>query len=210
MQGETTLIRPETGMSEVLPPILHTARLQLRPLADGDGPALFTIFSDPAVVRYWSRSAWTDMAQADEMLAAAAAGYADGSGLRYGIVLRVSGELVGVASLFAFDRSNRRCDLGYVLASRHWGNGYATEALAPVLDHAFGALGMNRIEADIDPRNAGSRQVLEKLAFQREGYMPERWIVHGETADTEFYGLLKRYWDDRDGAVRRPARPVNP
>lgn len=188
-------------MPEALPPVLHTARLSLRPLAGGDGPALFAIFSAPEVVRYWSRSAWTDMAQAEDMLTAAAAGYADASSLRYGIVLTASNELVGVASLFAFDRNNRRCDLGYVLGSRHWGRGYATEALVPVLDHAFGALDMNRIEADIDPRNTGSRQVLEKLAFRREGFMPERWIVHGETADTEFYGLLKRYWGER-AAIR--------
>jgi ribosomal-protein-alanine N-acetyltransferase len=66
-----------------------------------------------------------------------------------------------------------------------------------VLDHAFGALGMNRIEADIDPRNIASGRVLEKLAFRREGTMPERWFVNGETADTAFYGLIKRYWDER-------------
>lgn len=197
-------------MPEPLPPILHTARLTLRPLAEGDGPALFAVFSDPAVVRYWSRSAWTDMAQADEMLAAAAAGYADGSGLRFGIVVTATNELVGVASLFAFDRDNRRCDLGYVLGSRHWGQGYASEALAPVLDYAFDTLGMNRIEADIDPRNIASQRVLEKLAFRREGYMPERWIVHGETADTAFYGLLRRYWEERPGSVHRLALPVSP
>jgi hypothetical protein len=33
--------------------------------------------------------------------------------------------------------------------------------------------------------------------FTQEGFMPERWIVHGEKADTAFYGLLKRYWDER-------------
>jgi len=184
-------------MPEPLPPILHTERLTLRPIAAGDGPALFAIFSDPEVVRYWSRGAWTDMAQAEEMIAAAARDYADGGGLRYGIVATASGELVGVASLFAFNRDNRRCDIGYVLASRHWGQGYVSEALVPVLDHAFDALGMNRIEADIDPRNAASGRVLEKLAFRREGYMPERWFVNGETADTAFYGLIKRYWDER-------------
>jgi RimJ/RimL family protein N-acetyltransferase len=184
-------------MPESMPPILTTDRLTLRPLATDDGPALFAIFSDPEVVRYWSRSAWTDMAQADDMLAAAQRDYADGSSLRYGIVVTATNELVGVASLFAFNRDNRRCELGYVLGSRHWGRGYASEALVPVLEHAFGALGMNRIEADIDPQNIASSRVLEKLAFRREGYMPERWFVHGETADTAFYGLLKRYWDAR-------------
>jgi RimJ/RimL family protein N-acetyltransferase len=37
--------------------------------------------------------------------------------------------------------------------------------------------------------------VLEKLGFRKEGFMPERWIVHGKTADTVNYGLLRRYWD---------------
>lgn len=184
-------------MPEPMPPILTTERLTLRPLLEGDGAALFAIFSDPEVVRYWSRSAWTDMVQADEMLAAAMRDYADGSGLRYGIVVTATNELVGVASLFAFSRDNRRCETGYVLGSRHWGRGYASEALVAVLEHAFGALGMNRIEADVDPQNIASRRVLEKLAFRLEGTMPERWIVHGEKADTAFYGLLKSYWDDR-------------
>ena len=183
-------------MPESMPPILTSGRLTLRPLAAGDEAALFAIFSDPAVVRYWSRSAWTDMAQADEMLAAALCDYADGSGLRYGIVVTATGELIGVASLFALNRDNRRCELGYVLGSRHWGRGYASEALVPVLEHAFGALDMNRIEADIDPQNLASGRVLEKLGFRLEGFMPERWIVHGEKADTAFYGLLKRYWDE--------------
>lgn len=191
-------------MPEPLPPILHTARLTLRPLGEGDAPALYTIFSDHEVVRYWSRSAWTDMAQAEAMLAAAADDYAAGSGLRYGIVVSATGELVGVASLFALNRDNRRCELGYVLGSRHWGLGYASEALVPVLDHAFGALDMNRIEADIDPLNTASQRVLEKLAFRREGYMPERWFVHGEPADTAFYGLIRRYWDERGASRSSP------
>jgi ribosomal-protein-alanine N-acetyltransferase len=106
-------------MPEPLPPLLHTERLTLRPIAAGDGPALFAIFSDPEVVRYWSRGVWTEMAQAEEMIATAARDYADDSGLRYGIVITATGELVGVASLFAFNRDNRRCDIGYVLGSRH-------------------------------------------------------------------------------------------
>lgn len=184
-------------MPESMPPVLTTGRLTLRPLAADDEAALFAIFSDPEVVRYWSRSAWTDMAQADEMLAAALRDYADGSGLRYGIVVSATAELIGVASLFAFNRDNRRCELGYVLGSRHWRRGYVSKALVPVLEHAFGALEMNRIEADIDPQNLASGRVLEKLGFRQEGFMPERWIVHGEFADTAFYGLLKRYWDER-------------
>ena len=61
---------------------------------------------------------------------------------------------------------NRRCEIGYALASRHWGEGYATEALRAAIRHGFDALNLNRIEADIDPRNIGSARVLEKLGFR--------------------------------------------
>ncbi|QNA88112.1 GNAT family N-acetyltransferase [Massilia sp. Dwa41.01b] len=182
-------------MSETLPPLLHSERLTLRPLGAGDAPALFAIFSDPAVVRYWSRGAWTDMAQAEEMLVAASQGYADGSALRFGIVLTRTDELVGTASLFGVNRDNRRCEIGYALGSSFWGQGIVSEALPALVEHAFEGLGMNRIEADIDPRNIASGRVLEKLGFRQEGYMPERWIVAGETTDTAFYGLLKRGWE---------------
>jgi len=63
-----------------------------------------------------------------------------------------------------------------------------------LLGHGFAALDLNRIEADVDPRNEASARVLEKLGFRQEGYMPERWIVQGEPADTVYYGLLRRHW----------------
>jgi RimJ/RimL family protein N-acetyltransferase len=84
-----------------------------------------------------------------------------------------------------------------VLGSAHWGCGYAAEALDAVLGYGFRELGLNRVEADIDPRNAASARVLERVGFCKEGFMPERWIVNGEAADTAFYGLLKRQWDAR-------------
>jgi len=184
-------------MPVLTPTVLTTERLLLRWMDERDTDAHFAVFSDPEVTRYWSASPWTDRAQAAQGIADTMANYADGSGLRFGIVLRTSGELIGNTSLHHFFEQNRRCEIGYALGSRHWGKGYAYEALHALLDHGFQALGLNRIEADIDPRNAASGRVLEKLGFQKEGYMPERWIVHGEPADTVNYGLLRRYWDAR-------------
>jgi RimJ/RimL family protein N-acetyltransferase len=179
------------------PTVLTTARLKLRWLDERDAPAQFAIFSDPQVTRYWSGATWTSMSQADDWIASALEAYRNGSGLRFGIELAERGELIGNASLFSFSEQNRRCELGYVLGSAHWGRGYVTEALTALLDYGFTELDLNRVEADIDPRNSASRRVLERLGFCKEGYMPERWIVNGEIADTAYYGLLKRYWDER-------------
>jgi len=184
-------------MSTSLPPILRTPRLVLRPFERSDSPDLLRVFADADVVRYWSSGAWTDIAQAEAMIADAHQSYLDGGLYRYAIALADTNRLIGICNLRGHFEQNRRCELGYALGRAHWGQGYAGEALEALLDHAFHALDINRIEADIDPRNEASARLLEKLGFRREGYMPERWIVHGEKADTAFYGLLRRYWDER-------------
>jgi RimJ/RimL family protein N-acetyltransferase len=184
-------------MPDTLPPVLTTPRLRLRPFKDGDAASLFSIFSDDEVVRFWSVGAWTDIGQAEKMIEEARLAYREGGLSRYAIVLAESDELIGICNLRGFFEQNRRCELGYALGSAYWGRGYAFEALEALLGHAFSRLDMNRIEADIDPRNDASARLLARLGFRQEGYMPERWIVHGEKADTAFYGLLRRYWDER-------------
>jgi RimJ/RimL family protein N-acetyltransferase len=53
---------------------------------------------------------------------------------------------------------------------------------------------LNRIEADIDPRNVASARSLERLGFSKEGHLRQRWIVNGEVSDSAFYGLLLSDW----------------
>ena len=81
-----------------------------------------------------------------------------------------------------------------MLAQRAWGLGYMHEALSALLDHGFSAWNLNRVEADIDPRNQASARALERLGFRREGLLRERWIVAGEVSDTAYYGLLRSDW----------------
>jgi ribosomal-protein-alanine N-acetyltransferase len=182
-------------MPTLNPVELFTPRLTLRWMIERDIDAHYAVFSDPEVARDWSSGPWTALDQSRDHIAATQAAYADGSGLRLGIELRATGELIGNASLHRFVDASRRCELGYALARAHWGAGYVSEALRALLGHGFAALGLNRIEADVDPRNAASARVLEKLGFRQEGYLPERWIVQGEPADTVYYGLLRAYWN---------------
>lgn len=176
------------------PTPLHTPRLTLRQFTAADAPAMYTIFSDAEVTRYWSTPPWTDMAQAEQAVQESIDSYAGAENLRLAIALRDSGEMIGTISLYRIHASNRRGDIGYALARAHWQRGYLSEAMEAFIAHAFDALDLNRIEADIDPRNVASAKLLEKMAFVREGYMRERWIVNGEVCDTAFYGLLRREW----------------
>lgn len=184
-------------MAAIEPVVLATERLLLRPLQAGDATALFAIFSHPEVMRFWSFVAWTGMEQADDYIANAAEGMASGACLRLGITLAGSGELIGQAALYKFDQGNRRCDVGYALGRAHWGSGYLAEAMEALLGHGFDALNLNRVEADIDPRNGASAKALERMGFRVEGLLRERWIIADEVSDTTFYGLLRSDWNAR-------------
>jgi len=172
---------------------LHTDRLLLRPLRETDAEALFAIFSDARVMRYWSTPAWTSHEPAREMIASDLA-QTTTDHLHLGVELTASGLLLGTCSLFGINHTCRRAEVGYGLGSFAWGQGYMHEALVALLDFGFGELDLNRIEADIDPRNSASARTLERLGFTKEGYLRERWIVGGEVSDTALYGLLRREW----------------
>jgi ribosomal-protein-alanine N-acetyltransferase len=176
------------------PPRLHGSRVRLRAPRADDADALFALFSDPAVMRYWSRPPMTERAEAEAQLARWADGFASRGGISWAITLGDADEAVGSCSLFRLDPDHRRAEIGYALRADQWGRGVAREAAALALDWAFGTLGLHRVEADIDPRNAASRGLLLRLGFVSEGLLRERYFVAGEVTDTELFGLLSRDW----------------
>ena len=184
-------------MSAFLQTTLATPRLRLRWIAPGDDAALFTIFSDPVAMRYWSTAPWREMAQAESSIRQALTGYQSGDSVRFGLTLAATGELVGTCTLIDFDHGSRRAQIGYALARAYWGRGLMHEALTATVSYAFDDLNLRRLEADIDPRNTASARALERLGFLKEGLLRERWVVDGELSDSALYGLLAGEWRRR-------------
>jgi [ribosomal protein S5]-alanine N-acetyltransferase len=173
------------------PVTLTTPRLNLRPLREDDAQALFTIWSDAEAMRYFSLAAMKHLDEARNRIVSKLRTAVDGESLICVIELQGTGEVLGDCALFHADEQCRRAEIGFSLLRRHWGNGYMSEATSALVEHAFGALRLRRIEADIDPRNAASARVLERLGFVREGLLRERWLVNGEVSDSALYGLLE-------------------
>ncbi len=175
-------------------PTIGAKRLSLRLISATDVDDLFAIFSDPEVMRYWSTPPLADREAADKLLAEIHEGFEHESMLKWGIAVLENDKLIGTTTLYNLDFSNRRCELGYALGRAYWGQGYMQEALDATLGFAFDTLDMRRIEADVDPRNIASVRALERMGFQREGFLRERWQVDGEIQDALFYGLLRGQW----------------
>ena len=172
---------------------IRTARLELRPLRHADVVSLFAIHSDPDAMRFWDAPVWKNDERGHAMVARDHASTTKDY-LRLGIELAGRGQLLGTCALWRIDAQSRRAEIGYILGSPGWGQGYMHEALSALLDYAFTELDLNRIEADTDARNERSTRLLGRLGFAKEGLFRERCIVEGEISDSAMYGLLRREW----------------
>jgi len=178
-------------------PTLAGTRLSLRQLADDDAKALFEVFSDPRVMRYWSRGPFTDEQEARALLADIERGWRQDSFYQWGVVPAGTDCVIGTATLFRIERDHGRAELGFALGSAWWGRGFGGATVSLLIEHAFGSLGLSRLEADVDPRNGPSLQLLERFGFRREGLLRERYRVAGEVQDSILLGLLAKDWRGR-------------
>lgn len=178
-------------------PVLDGVRVRLRPLRDNDVPALFAIFGDADAMRYWGSPALADINGARDLLEDIRRHFAAKTLFQWGVARRADDAVIGTTTIFQLDDVNRRGEIGFAIERGQWGQGYASDAVTTLLRFAFEQLGLNRIEADPDPANIASIKVLTKQGFVREGLLRERYLVHGEVQDAEYYGLLRREWTPR-------------
>lgn len=187
-------------MRRSLRPVIETERLILRLLAKADLPALFEVNGDPKVFRYSPRSHWKTPADGRKWYGRVMGLRRSGVSMQFVIVLRETRRPIGTLAVFHFDDSVGSAEIGYVLGRAHWNKGLMTEALRGFVGLAFGALGLKRLEAELDPRNAASSKVLARAGFIREGLKRRNYFCKGEVTDTGYYGLLST--DPRPGNRR--------
>lgn len=185
---------PTFDWGEALP-VLEGVRVRLRPLGDADVPALFAIFGDVEAMRYWGTPALADLDGARDLLEDIRRHFAAKTLFQWGVARRDDDAVIGTTTIFQLDHVNRRGEIGFAIDRAQWGQGYASDAVTTLIRFAFEQLELHRIEADPDPNNAASIKVLRKQGFVREGLLRERYLVHGEVQDAEYYGLLRREWE---------------
>jgi RimJ/RimL family protein N-acetyltransferase len=189
--------QPRSGLHPSYP--VRTGRLLLRPLAPADTDALLAYRSRPEVCRYlpfepmtrevigqrmasqWARTELTD----------------EGQALTLGIELPATGQLVGDVVLFWHSREHAGGELGYVLHPDFGGHGYATEAANAVLRLGFEELGLHRIIARIDERNAASTRLARRLGMRQEARLVLNEWFKGEWSTELDFATLAEEWHAR-------------
>lgn len=117
-----------------------------------------------------------------------------GEWFQFAVVLRATGQLIGDCAAMPHAEDPRQCDIGFTIAPRYQGHGYATEAAGTLVSYLFAARGKHRIAATCDARNTASAAVLERLGMRREGHLRQSTWAKGEWTDDLLYALLQAEW----------------
>jgi ribosomal-protein-alanine N-acetyltransferase len=113
------------------------------------------------------------------------------TGVTVPLAIRVEGRLAGQVTVDNVVRGAMRSGwLGYWIDRGVAGRGMGSLAVALVCDHAFGAMGLHRLQADIRPENEPSQRLVERLGFTREGVLRRYLDIDGEWRDHLAYALL--------------------
>lgn len=175
---------------------LETERLVLRPFAAGDLDALHAMQSDVESAR-WLYNEPRTLEETRSLLdvkIAAAQFTEEGTWLSAAVVVRETGAFAGDVSLRWLSEQNRTGELGFMFDRAHQGRGYATEAARQLVAFGFEGMGFHRVIGRLEPRNAASARVLEKLGMRLEAHLVENEWVKGEWQSELVYAILEREW----------------
>jgi RimJ/RimL family protein N-acetyltransferase len=125
----------------------------------------------------------------------------EGEVIDLAVVERDTGRLVGDVVLFWRSAEHRAGEIGYAFNPAFHGRGYATEASRALLDLAFGGLGLHRVIARVDARNAASAAVLRRLGMRQEAVLVENEWFKGEWTTEIDFAVLETEW--RAGSRQR-------
>jgi ribosomal-protein-alanine N-acetyltransferase len=140
----------------------------LRTWTQTDADALFEIMRDALVMRYLADGKPFTFEQTKDFLIWAENYQLENGFCRWKVIEKSSGEVVGSCG-FARPHGTEEVELGYLLARKYWGKGFATEAARAAMLYGFGKLNFREIIAMTDLENTASQKVLEKIGFAERG-----------------------------------------
>ena len=172
-------------------PNLETKRCILRQVVSADAPQILVLRSDKQVLKYLDKEPMYTLEEVVSFISKMDETVVQGSGISWGIILKESRQLIGVAGLWRLIKEHYRAEVGYTLLPDFWGKGIMSEVLDTIIDYGFTKIGLHSIEANVNPENQASIRLLEKHGFAREAYFRENYYFNGNFLDSAIYSLIK-------------------
>ncbi len=173
-------------------PALRTSRLWLRQISEADIDGYYRLRTEPEVMRYLDRAPARDRDDALASLRNILRDESRGDGIVWAMALSEHAPCVGTVGYWRTQKEHYRAEIGYALLPEHWRRGLMTEALRAILDFGFDHIGLHSVEANVNPNNAASIQLLTSRGFVKEAHFRENYFFDGAFLDSAIYSLLAR------------------
>ncbi|EGQ7784169.1 GNAT family N-acetyltransferase [Vibrio parahaemolyticus] len=143
-------------------PDLHGSRIVLRSIQTNDSDDLFEIYGDIQTMEFASDPVFTSEDMVVQMLESVVRLEKSGESLEWAVMEQATSKVIGTCGLHSFSDSGDSCEVGCLLNSSYWRQGYMSEALSLLFSHAK-SLGIEKLYADIDEGNFRSQALFNKL-----------------------------------------------
>jgi len=172
-------------------PKLETKRFILRKGIVDDAQDIFMLYSDENVVKYIPLTLFTSVEDAIYEINWYDKIFKEKTGLRWVIEETKTQKVIGTCGYLNYENEHNRIEIGYDLKPEYWGKGIMQEALSSIIHFAFTSMGINKIEAKVEPENTSSIRLLEKLNFCQEGILRQHEYENGKYIDLAILSILK-------------------
>ena len=156
-------------------PTLRGVRTRLRAPVAGDAAAVFALYADPRVMRYWPRAPMVELQEAQRWIDEVLASFDDRTRIEWIVTARDDDRALGTCTLFNFVGRAHAAWVGYALHPDAWGRGLARDAVSRAMAWGQDTLGLQRFDANADPRNAASLRLLGDLGFKPGDSPQHHW-----------------------------------
>jgi [ribosomal protein S5]-alanine N-acetyltransferase len=174
-------------------PEIITERLLLSSMQKEDAPELLLLRSSEKVMEYIDKERTKTLEETAALIKHITDDVTNNEGITWKISVKENPEkLIGSIGFWRIIKPHYRAEVGYMLHPDFWKNGLMKEALQAVIDFGFNTIHLHSIEAHINPCNAASAGLLEKLNFVREAYFKEDYFFRGKFLDSAVYSLLNK------------------
>jgi len=177
-----------TGLPELMGNLVS-----LRELRTSDAPALFSALNSEQVSRFISPPPAT-VEGFERFIGWAVRQRQAGQYVCFAVVPHGSDLAVGIFQVRSLEPAFGTAEWGFALASEFWGTGIFVDGAKLIVDFAFEALGVHRLEARAALINGRGNGALRKLGAVQEGVLRQSFRRNGECLDQALWTILQDDW----------------
>jgi diamine N-acetyltransferase len=176
--------------------MFYGKRIRLRGVEREDVPRFVEWMNDPEVIEglvmFWPMSSgeeqrWFErLADREPLQKPLSIDMREGEGWRH----------IGSCGYHNLEWNNRAVEIGISIGDKSvWNQGYGTETVALMVQHAFETLNLNRVFLQVHANNKRAIRAYEKCGFVQEGALRQAVYKHGQYQDMLVMSILRSEWE---------------